>query len=559
VPLSKRPAVFLAGLIFLFLAITGCQQAQKQPAKTKPVIRLGFFPNVTHAAALYGTGTGLFAECAEIHERVFTAGPAEMEALLAGEVDLGYVGPGPAINAFVKSNGALVILSGAATGGAALVSRPDAPIQSLPDLAKKTVAVPQTGGTQDIALRSALQAAKITESVKIIAMAPADISVQFQRNAIDAAWVAEPWVSRLVSEQQARVILDERASPSCVLVARTEFLKSHPELVQRFLAVHQRSITQFNTDPKAIGVLSEQLTRHTNGAVLSKATLQSALARTTISTELSSSAVASLAEQMRALGYLDASATKLSGLILTPEQLLDPSKLSAPNRSALLLPSPIALFSALGLKLKQGILLPAIATSLMRVGLGYLAALLLGVPLGLLLARVGWLDKTLGAVVTGLQSLPSICWFPIALLWFGINEGAVFFVIVLGSVFAVTIAVRGGVRALPPLYLRAATAFRASGWQLWRFVLLPASLPAILSGMRQGWAMAWRSLMSAELLSQSMRTGVGHLLNTGRDLNDVPLVLAMILVILVLGIVVDKLFFLPVERWVARRWGTDGA
>ena len=224
-----------------------------------------------------------------------------------------------------------------------------------------------------------------------------------------------------------------------------------------------------------------------------------------------------------------------------------------------LLPPPADVFESLAGKVKDGTLLPAILTSAARVGLGYALSLALGIPLGLLLARAPWLDRTLGAAVAGLQSLPSICWFPLALLWLGLNEKAVLFVVVLGSVFSVTLAVRGGVLALPPILLRAAQTLGARGWNLWRHVLIPASLPAILSGMRQGWAMAWRSLMSAELLSQSLKTGVGHLLNTGRDLNDMPLVLGMIAVILMLGLLVDKALFLPIERRIVRRWGVAGA
>ncbi len=179
--------------------------------------------------------------------------------------------------------------------------------------------------------------------------------------------------------------------------------------------------------------------------------------------------------------------------------------------------------------------------------------------LGILLTRFRLLDETIGTVVTGLQSLPSICWFPMALLWFGLNENAVQFVVVMGSIFAVTVSVRSGIRSLPPIIGRAARTLGARGWRTWWHVFLPASLPAFLSGTRQGWAFAWRSLMSAELLSQSLRAGVGHLLNTGRDLNDMAMVLGMILVILVLGLVVDRLLFLPVERLVSRRWGVEGA
>jgi NitT/TauT family transport system permease protein len=224
-----------------------------------------------------------------------------------------------------------------------------------------------------------------------------------------------------------------------------------------------------------------------------------------------------------------------------------------------LLPSPRDVFDALRAIVDERTLLPAIATSAARVGAGFAIALLLGTGLGLALARVRWLDETLGSAVTGLQSLPSICWFPLSLLWFGLTEKAVLFVVVMGAVFAVTLAVRSGVRSLSPLIARAGTTLGARGARLWLYVLLPAILPAFLSGMRQGWAFSWRSLMAAELLSQSLKIGVGHLLNTGRDLNDMALVFGMIGIILALGLVVDRVLFFPLERIVARRWGVDGA
>jgi NitT/TauT family transport system permease protein len=224
-----------------------------------------------------------------------------------------------------------------------------------------------------------------------------------------------------------------------------------------------------------------------------------------------------------------------------------------------LLPSPADVWLYLQTAIMDGTLLPAVVTSMARVGTGFVIALGIGTLLGLLLSRIRLLDETLGSAVIGLQSLPSICWFPLALLWFGLNEKAVLFVVVMGAVFAVTLSVRAGVRNLSPLILRAAQVFGASGPRLWWHVLLPASLPAFLSGMRQGWAFAWRSLMAAELLSQSLRIGVGHLLSTGRDLNDMAMVLGMIGVILVVGLTVDRTLFAPMERWISRRWGVEGA
>ncbi|MBB6048864.1 ABC transporter permease [Armatimonas rosea] len=224
-----------------------------------------------------------------------------------------------------------------------------------------------------------------------------------------------------------------------------------------------------------------------------------------------------------------------------------------------LLPSPGEVGTFLLSALKDGSLVSALLTSLGRAGLGYAISLVLGTALGLLLARSKLADATLGSAVTGLQSLPSICWFPLALLWFGLTEKSVLFVVVMGALFAITLAVRSGVRGLPPLWLKAAQMLGATGVTLWSRVLLPAILPAFLSGMRQGWAFAWRSLMAAELLSQSLKIGVGHLLSTGRDLNDMPMVLGMVGIILLLGVAVDFVVFVPLERLIARRWGVEGA
>lgn len=222
-------------------------------------------------------------------------------------------------------------------------------------------------------------------------------------------------------------------------------------------------------------------------------------------------------------------------------------------------PSPQAVWGFLLSAFRDGTLLPAVGASALRGAIGYGLSLLFGTFIGLLLARVKWLDEMLGGAVVGLQSLPSICWFPLALIWFGLNESAVLFVVVSGSLFAVILAVRSGVRSLSPLTLRAARTLGATGIKLWLHVLLPAILPAFLSGMRQGWAFAWRSLMAAELLSESLRMGVGFLLRAGRDQDDMAMVLGMIGIILLFGIAVDRILFVPLERFVVRRWGTEGA
>ncbi len=199
----------------------------------------------------------------------------------------------------------------------------------------------------------------------------------------------------------------------------------------------------------------------------------------------------------------------------------------------------------------------AIVTSLRRILVGYGAALLIGVPLGLLLGRVKIVQETIGSVVLGLQALPSICWLPLALLWFGLSERAILFVVVMGAVLSISLSTADGVHNTPPLYLRAAQTMGAQGWQLYLRVILPAALPAVISGMKLGWSFAWRSLMAGELLYVSM--GLGQLLTMGRELNDMSQVIGVMAVIIALGLIVDRLAFSPLERRVRARWGLQPA
>ncbi len=199
----------------------------------------------------------------------------------------------------------------------------------------------------------------------------------------------------------------------------------------------------------------------------------------------------------------------------------------------------------------------AIAVSLRRILVGYGLSLLVGIPLGLLLGRVKFVQDTVGSIVLGLQALPSICWLPLALLWFGLSEKAILFVVVMGAVLSVSLATADGVRNTPPLYLRAARTMGAGGWQLYTGVVLPSALPAILSGMKLGWSFAWRSLMAGELLYVSM--GLGQLLTMGRELNDMSQVIAVMLVIVGIGLLVDRTLFSPLERRVRERWGLQTA
>jgi NitT/TauT family transport system permease protein len=186
-----------------------------------------------------------------------------------------------------------------------------------------------------------------------------------------------------------------------------------------------------------------------------------------------------------------------------------------------------------------------ILASMKRVLIGYFLSVVGGVLIGLAIGRVKVLDETVGTIVLGFQALPSICWLPIALLWFGLSESAIILVVVLGSLFAVTIGVDSGVKNVPPIYLRAARTMGAHGLDLYTKVIIPAAMPSIISGLKQGWSFAWRALMAGELLYVSI--GLGHLLTMGRELNDISQIIAVMIIIIIIGIAVDRLIFKKLE------------
>jgi NitT/TauT family transport system permease protein len=195
----------------------------------------------------------------------------------------------------------------------------------------------------------------------------------------------------------------------------------------------------------------------------------------------------------------------------------------------------------------------AISISMRRMLLGYGLSVILGMVLGLGVASNKFLEETMGGLLVSLQSLPSICWLPLAVLWFGLSEKAILFVVVMGSLLSLTIAMEDGRKQMPKIYGMAGRNLGASGLRLFWYVLLPASLPFIVSGMKQGWAFAWRSLISGEMIFVSL--GLGQLLMMGRDLNDMSQVLAVMILIIGLGYVVDGLVFRTVERRLQQKWG----
>jgi NitT/TauT family transport system permease protein len=194
-----------------------------------------------------------------------------------------------------------------------------------------------------------------------------------------------------------------------------------------------------------------------------------------------------------------------------------------------------------------------VIVSLKRIILGYVISLVIGVSLGFLIARFRLIEETIGTLVVALQALPSVCWLPVAILWFGLSEKSILFVVIAGALLSITIATESGIKNLPPIYMRAAKTLGSKGFDLYTRVIFPAALPSIVTGMKMGWAFAWRSLMAAELIYVSL--GLGQLLQMGRELNDINRVFAVIFLIILIGVVADRLLFSPLERAVQERWG----
>jgi NitT/TauT family transport system permease protein len=226
--------------------------------------------------------------------------------------------------------------------------------------------------------------------------------------------------------------------------------------------------------------------------------------------------------------------------------------------SAVILPSPVSVAEYLWASVLDGTLAEAIWVTMKRLLIGYAIGLVIGLPLGLLTSTSQILEDTVGAMALGFQTLPSVCWVPLALIWFGQSEGAMLFVVVMGTVWSVIIATDYGARSIPPIFARAARTMGSEGLHRWTRVILPASLPFLVTGMKQGWAFAWRSLMAAEIYVTILTGfGLGHLLHYGRELNAMEQVIGVMLAIVLIGLLADRLLFSPWERFLHTRWGTN--
>lgn len=225
-------------------------------------------------------------------------------------------------------------------------------------------------------------------------------------------------------------------------------------------------------------------------------------------------------------------------------------------RPTYVLPGPLTVFHELWDRLYDGTFVGAVGVTMRRAFLGFALALLVGVVLGSLVARIKVLRSGVGSMISGLQTMPSIAWFPLAILFFKRSEAAIMFVMVLGAAPAIANGLIAGTDHIPPLMLRAGRVLGARDLSLFRHVILPASLPSFVAGLKQGWAFAWRSLMAGELLVIiANKHSIGEQLQVARELADAEWLMATMLVILFIGIAVDALVFGNLDRAIRRRWG----
>ncbi|MFE1262712.1 ABC transporter permease [Streptomyces albogriseolus] len=240
-------------------------------------------------------------------------------------------------------------------------------------------------------------------------------------------------------------------------------------------------------------------------------------------------------------------------LVLVVWQILVLAEVAPPYKLA----SPADVWGEVRAAWLGGTLLDYIWTSVSRGLLGFLLALAIGTPLGLLVARVAFVRAAIGPILSGLQSLPSVAWVPPAVIWLGLNDSMMFAVILLGAVPSIANGLVAGIDQIPPLFLRAGRTLGATGLRGARYIVMPAALPGYVAGLKQGWAFSWRSLMAAEIIASSpdLGVGLGQLLENGRNNSSMPQVFLAILLILCVGIAVDLLIFSPLERRVLRGRG----
>ncbi|HLR69147.1 ABC transporter permease [Virgibacillus alimentarius] len=220
-----------------------------------------------------------------------------------------------------------------------------------------------------------------------------------------------------------------------------------------------------------------------------------------------------------------------------------------------MIPSPLSVANEIYAGFKDMTLIWDIVASFRHLLIGFAFSLIIGTLLGVMLAKVKALDETLGSMILALQSVPSIVWVPLAIIWFGFGEASIIFVVIIGGTFVMTMNMRIGIKNVPPLYLNAARTMGSKGLDLFLKVVVPAAIPHAVTGVKLSWAFSWRALMAAELLSSG--PGLGYTLAYASDFNNMSLVIGIIIIIGTIGAIVDQVIFQRIENNVLKRWGLD--
>ncbi|HNX13457.1 MAG TPA: aliphatic sulfonate ABC transporter substrate-binding protein [Oscillospiraceae bacterium] len=319
--MNKKKTLSLLLCAALITTLFGCAK----PSVENTAVRIAFFPNITHAQGLIGSakdssGSSRFEQALKgctVEYKSFNAGPAEIEAIFAGEVDIGYIGPVPAINGFVRSGGDVVIISGAANGGAVLVARADANITSVADLAGKKVAVPQLGNTQHLSLlqllsENGLATTSAGGTVDLYAIENSEIKSMMQSGGIDAALVPEPWGTRLINEVGAKLILDYNQIwlngnySTAVVIANKDFLTAHPDLVEKFLQAHADITKYINQNSAEAMATANARIQELTGTALKPEILTEAVSRLVFTNDPARESVEAFIDLSITQGFIDA-------------------------------------------------------------------------------------------------------------------------------------------------------------------------------------------------------------------------------------------------------------
>ncbi len=325
----KIRSVIVAGIVVISMIGIAAAFYESEQGTHENKIRVAFFPNIGHAVPIVGYETGIFSDGLGnktlIETKIFDSGPQVIESIFARSIDLAYVGPGPAINGFIKSDHKIKILSGSASGGASFVVHPNSKINSIEDFPGKKIAVPQIGNTQDVSLRNyllenGLAPAHKGGSVIIFNIANPDIYTLFVKGEIDAAWVPEPWATIFVQQLDGkRLFYEEDIWPnkqfaSVLLIGRTDYIEKHPEIIQKWIESHDKTVNWINTNPNKSELIFNEFMKKTLGESLPEAIVRESLSNLEITSDPIPESIAIFAQQADSLGYLGRDGYDLEGI-----------------------------------------------------------------------------------------------------------------------------------------------------------------------------------------------------------------------------------------------------